>query len=123
MFFSIITIIVCILLVLVILVQNSKGGGIQSQFGAATQIMGVKKGTEFIEKATWGLAIALILLSVLMSPQGTVVDTSSSDEGGSVAKRKAQSAVAIPAQPQQQQALPAQPQAQPAQEPQTPPQP
>ncbi len=97
MFFSIITIVVCVLLVLVILVQNSKGGGIQSQFGAATQIMGVKKGTEFIEKATWGLAIALILLSVLMSPQGTVVDTSSNEDGGSVTKKKAQTAVAVPA--------------------------
>ena len=63
MIFSILTIIVCSLLVLVILVQNSKGGGIQSQYGAATQIMGVKRGTEFIEKATWGLAIVLILLS------------------------------------------------------------
>jgi preprotein translocase subunit SecG len=62
--------------------------------------MGVKKGTEFIEKATWGLAIALILLSVLMSPQGTVVDTSTEDNG-SVAKRKAQTAVAVPAPKQQ----------------------
>src|SRR6187431_2065764 len=100
MIFSILTIIVCTLLVLVILVQNSKGGGIQSQFGAATQIMGVKRGTEFIEKATWGLAITLILLSVLMSPQGTVT-TTTDDSAGSVTKRKAQSAVAIPAQQQQ----------------------
>ena len=100
MIFSILTIIVCVLLVLVILVQNSKGGGIQSQFGAATQIMGVKRGTEFIEKATWGLAIVLILLSVLMSPQGTV--TTSDEDNSSVTKRKAQSAVAIPAQQQQQ---------------------
>ena len=111
MFFSILTIIVCILLVLVILVQNSKGGGIQSQFGAATQIMGVKRGTEFIEKATWGLAITLILLSVLMSPQGTVAVTSD-DDNGSVTKRKAQSAVAIPAAPAQQQAQPQQAQPQ-----------
>src|SRR4051794_28661992 len=100
MIFSILTILVCILLVLVILIQNSKGGGIQSQFGAATQIMGVKRGTEFIEKATWGLAITLILLSVLMSPQGTTTTTSDED-AGSVAKRKAQSAVAAPV-PQQQ---------------------
>ncbi len=111
MILSILTIIVCILLVLVILVQNSKGGGIQSQFGAATQIMGVKRGTEFIEKATWGLAIGLIVLSVLMTPKaaGTAV---SDEDSGSVAKRKAQTAVAVPAaqQPQQQQA-PAQPQA------------
>lgn len=119
MFFSILTIIVCILLVLVILVQNSKGGGIQSQFGAATQIMGVKRGTEFIEKATWGLAITLILLSVLMSPQGTVSVTSDEDNG-SVAKRKAQSAVAIPQQqaPGQQQQTPPSPQETPGQQPQ-----
>jgi preprotein translocase subunit SecG len=118
MFFSILIVIICVLLVLVILVQNSKGGGIQSQFGAATQIMGVKRGTEFIEKATWGLAIALILLSVLMSPQGTVAPTSD-DDNGSVTKRKAQSAVAIPQQqaPQQQAPQQAQPQQQPAQQP------
>jgi preprotein translocase subunit SecG len=110
MIFSILTILVCILLILVILVQNSKGGGIQSQFGAATQIMGVKRGTEFIEKATWGLAITLILLSVIMAPKdpSSVV---SDDEGGSIAKRKAQSAVTVPQQApaQQQQAPPATP--------------
>jgi len=109
MILSILTIIVCSLLVLVILVQNSKGGGIQSQFGAATQIMGVKRGTEFIEKATWGLAITLILLSILMSPQGTV--TTTIEDAGSVTKRKAQSAVAIPAQQQQAPQQQAQPQA------------
>ena len=98
MIFSILTIIVCVLLVLVILVQNSKGGGIQSQFGAATQIMGVKRGTEFIEKATWGLAIALILLSVIMAPKSSMTSGSSDDESGSIAKRKAQSAVNIPQQ-------------------------
>lgn len=115
-FFSILTIIVCILLILVILIQNSKGGGIQSQFGAATQIMGVKRGTEFIEKATWGLALTLIVLSVLMSPQGTV--TSSSDEAGSVAKKKAAEAMSAPSAPSTP-AMPAQEQAptQPAAEP------
>lgn len=112
MFFSVLTIIVCVLLVLVILVQNSKGGGIQSQFGAATQIMGVKRGTEFIEKATWGLAIVLILLSVLMSPQGTV-GTTTEEDNGSVTKRKAQTAVAVPAQQQTQPMAPA-PTAEPA---------
>src|SRR4051812_6339074 len=105
MIFSILTIIVCVLLVLVILVQNSKGGGIQSQYGAATQIMGVKRGTEFIEKATWGLAIALILLSIVMAPKSSI--TSSEEENGSVTKRKAATSVATPApsqaQPQPQQ--------------------
>jgi preprotein translocase subunit SecG len=97
MFFSILTILVCVLLVLVILVQNSKGGGIQSQYGAATQIMGVKRGTEFIEKATWGLAFALILLSVLMSPQGTG-STASPENSSSITKKKLETAVPIPAQ-------------------------
>jgi preprotein translocase subunit SecG len=97
MIFSILIILVCILLILVVLVQNSKGGGIQSQFGAATQIMGVKRGTEFIEKATWGLAIALIALSVLMAPKGAMQQESSED-AGSIAKKKAQTSVTIPTQ-------------------------
>ena len=92
MIFSILIILVCILLILVVLVQNSKGGGIQSQFGAATQIMGVKRGTEFIEKATWGLAITLIVLSVLMAPKSSITQTTDSDSG-SIAKKKAINAV------------------------------
>ncbi|MBA2612695.1 MAG: preprotein translocase subunit SecG [Bacteroidetes bacterium] len=92
MIFSILIIVVCILLILVVLVQNSKGGGIQSQFGAATQIMGVKRGTEFIEKATWGLAMVLIVLSILMAPKSSMTQTSNEDNG-SIAKKKAQTAV------------------------------
>lgn len=116
---SVLTIIVCILLVLVILIQNSKGGGIQSQYGAATQIMGVKRGTEFIEKATWGLAIALIVFSVWMSPQGSATTNSNSDDNGSVTKRKAATAVSAPVQqaPVQQQQPVADPNAQPQQAP------
>jgi preprotein translocase subunit SecG len=112
MIFSILIIIVCILLILVVLVQNSKGGGIQSQFGAATQIMGVKRGTEFIEKATWGLAMVLILLSVLMAPKSSMTPATT-EESGSIAKKKAQSAVAIP----QQQAAPASQPVAPAEQP------
>lgn len=111
MIFSILTILVCILLVLVILVQNSKGGGIQSQFGAATQIMGVKRGTEFIEKATWALSITLIALCVLMAPK--TGGTSSDADSGSLAKKKAQTAVPVPQQApaaQPANALPANPQ-------------
>jgi preprotein translocase subunit SecG len=105
MILSILIILVCILLILVVLVQNSKGGGIQSQFGAATQIMGVKRGTEFIEKATWGLAIALIVLSVLMAPKTGAA--SSDEDGGSITKKKAANAVSAPVP--QQQPMPSQP--------------
>jgi len=52
--------------VLVVLVQNPKGGGLSSSFGGSgNQIMGAKKTTDFLEKATWTLAIALISLSLL----------------------------------------------------------
>ena len=64
--FAILIIICCILLVLVVLVQNPKGGGLSSTFGGgASQMMGVKKTTDFLEKATWTLAIGLISLSLL----------------------------------------------------------
>ena len=64
--FAILIIICCILLVLVVLVQNPKGGGLSSTFGGgASQMMGAKQTTDFLEKATWTLAIALISLSLL----------------------------------------------------------
>ena len=65
--FAILITITSILLVLVVLVQNPKGGGLSSSFGggAGNQIMGAKKTTDFLEKATWTLAGALIVLSLI----------------------------------------------------------
>jgi len=60
-------IIVCILLVLIVLVQNSKGGGLASNFASSGQIMGVRRTTDFLEKATWTLAGALLLFSLIAS--------------------------------------------------------
>lgn len=57
--------IVCILLVLIVLVQNSKGGGLASNFQSTGQVMGVRKTTDFLEKGTWVLAGALLFLSVI----------------------------------------------------------
>jgi preprotein translocase subunit SecG len=59
--------ITCILLILIVLVQNSKGGGLASNFQSSNQIMGVRKTTDFLEKATWVLAGALLFLSVMGS--------------------------------------------------------
>jgi preprotein translocase subunit SecG len=55
-----------ILLVLVVLAQNSKGGGLSSQFGGSgsSQLMGVKRTTDLLEKITWGLAVALVILTL-----------------------------------------------------------
>ncbi|MDR1951496.1 MAG: preprotein translocase subunit SecG [Bacteroidales bacterium] len=55
----------CLLLALAVLVQNPKGGGLSQTFGGAgTQIMGARKTADFLEKATWTLAIALCTLSI-----------------------------------------------------------
>ena len=56
--------IAAILLILIVLVQNSKGGGLASNFSSSNQIMGVRKTTDFLEKATWAIAIALLVFSV-----------------------------------------------------------
>ena len=65
-FISVLVFIVAILLILVILVQNPKGG-LASNFSSSNQVMGVRKTTDFLEKATWSLGIALLILSVVSS--------------------------------------------------------
>jgi preprotein translocase subunit SecG len=64
---TILIIITCVLLVLVVLVQNPKGGGISSGIIGANQVMGVKKTSDFIEKLTWGLALTLVFLCLVAS--------------------------------------------------------
>ena len=58
-------IVVCILLGLIVLVQNSKGGGLSSTFGWGNQIMGVKKTADVLEKTTWILAAILVALCLV----------------------------------------------------------
>ena len=55
---------VCLLLVGVVMVQNSKGGGLASDFSSSNQIIGVQRTGDFLEKATWYLTIALIVLTL-----------------------------------------------------------
>ncbi|MFY0602005.1 MAG: preprotein translocase subunit SecG [Cyclobacteriaceae bacterium] len=61
-----IIVLVAVLLVLVVLAQNPKGGGLSSQFGGSgsAQVMGVKKTSDILEKLTWGFAIALLALTL-----------------------------------------------------------
>ena len=60
----ILIIVVCLLLVGVVMVQNSKGGGLASDFSSSDQIIGVQRTGDFLEKATWYLTIALIVLTL-----------------------------------------------------------
>ena len=64
---SILILIVCLFLALIVLVQNSKGGGLAASFQSQSQIMGVRKTADFLEKASWGLAIALLVLCLAAS--------------------------------------------------------
>ncbi|PQL93181.1 preprotein translocase subunit SecG [Apibacter adventoris] len=58
-------IIACILLVLVVLSQNPKGGGLSSTFGGSgTQMFGVQKTNDFMDKATWSLGGIIVVLSI-----------------------------------------------------------
>jgi len=60
---------VALLLIAAILIQNPKGGGVDSTFGGAqaNQMFGAAKSADFIEKATWYLALALFILSVIVA--------------------------------------------------------
>jgi preprotein translocase subunit SecG len=60
----ILIVIASVLLTLLVLVQNSKGGGLAAGFSSTNQIMGVRKTTDFLEKATWGLVAFIVVLSV-----------------------------------------------------------
>ena len=48
----------------IVLIQESKGGGLASSFASSTQIMGVRKTTDLLEKGTWWLAVAMVVLSI-----------------------------------------------------------
>ncbi len=66
-FISVLILIVSILLGLIVLVQNPKGGGLAANFSGGTQFMGARQTTDFLEKASWGLAVALLVLSLTAS--------------------------------------------------------
>jgi len=62
--FVILIVVAALLMIGIVLIQESKGGGLASQFSGYNQIGGVRKTTDFIEKTTWGLAAAMVVLSV-----------------------------------------------------------
>lgn len=62
--FIVLTIIVAVLLIGIVLIQKSKGGGLSSQFGGGNQVLGVRGTNSFLEKTTWTLAALILVLSV-----------------------------------------------------------
>ena len=77
-FIFVLIIIVCVLLALIVLIQNPKGGGLDSSFQSANQIGGVKRTADFLEKSTWSLAIGLFVLCLVsagVQERGTRINT------------------------------------------------
>ena len=84
--FSIVIIISSVLLVFIVYVQNPKGGGLSSDFGAAQQIGGVQKTNDFIDKATWSLAAIVAVLSIILtlrtkSPEKIKIEPNPTEQG------------------------------------------
>lgn len=66
-FLIILTVLVSVLLIIVVLIQKSKGGGLASNLSGTNSLMGVRRTNSFIEKATWTLAIVILFLSIISS--------------------------------------------------------
>ena len=64
-FFVALIVVVSLLMIGIVLIQESKGGGLASNFSSSNAIMGVRKTTDFVEKATWGLAAAMVVFSII----------------------------------------------------------
>ena len=63
----ILIILACFVLAFFVLIQNSKGGGLASNFAGSNQVMGVRKTADFLEKATWTLAGTVMVLCLLVA--------------------------------------------------------
>ena len=66
-FLAILIVIACVLLIGVVLIQKSKGGGLASDYSSGNQFLGYRKTTDFVEKATWSLAIFICIISIFAS--------------------------------------------------------
>lgn len=66
-FLSILIVAAALLLIGAVLIQKSKGGGLASDYSQGNQYMGYRKTTDFIEKATWSLAIFICVVSICAS--------------------------------------------------------
>jgi len=109
----IIAVIVCVLLGFIVLIQNPKGGGLSSNFSSSSQLMGVQKTGDFLEKGTWVLAITLMVISLAMNVISKTAATADSKSQQNEQIQKASKPQNSGASPM---ALPGAQQAQPAQQ-------
>lgn len=99
-FIIVLIVIVALLLGVVVLIQNPKGGGLAVGFQGSTQIGGVQRTADFLEKATWYLVVALFVLCIASAatyatktpsttiPQGT--EAPAGNDGGTAGEEQEQ---------------------------------
>lgn len=63
--FVILAVVAAVLLTGIVLIQESKGGGLASNFSGMNALAGVRKTTDVVEKLTWVLAAALVVCSIV----------------------------------------------------------
>ncbi len=97
MFISILIIIVSGLLALIVLAQNPKGGGLAAGFTGAQQIGGVQRTADFLEKSTWTLAAALMVLCLASSVNRSSAKTDELDTPITVPDQNQNPSTALPA--------------------------
>ena len=64
---TILIVIASLILIFLVVIQNSKGGGLAAGFSSSNQVMGVRKTTDFLEKATWSFAGGIVVLCIFAS--------------------------------------------------------
>lgn len=104
---TILIIVACLLLIFVVLIQNPKGGGVASNFSSSNQIMGVKRTSEAVEKATWVLAVAVMVFALATNFFIPSISSDTDTPSKSLIQEKIDNAQAPAQQPQQQPAAPA----------------
>lgn len=92
---AILIVIASIFLTLIVLVQNSKGGGLAANFASGNQTFGVRQTADFLEKATWTLAISIIVLCVL----ATAFVSNGTEKKSSVVKEKIENSAPVQEKP------------------------
>ncbi len=64
---TVLVIIASVLITLVVLLQNGKGGGLASNFAAGNQTFGVRQTADILEKVTWGLVAFIFVVTIVSS--------------------------------------------------------
>jgi preprotein translocase subunit SecG len=112
-FLSILIIIVCALLILIVLIQNPKGGGIASNFMSTSQFIGARQQVELIEQITWGFVAGLVILCIAFAALAGTGSTQTETQESVVSKSEMPMPGSTPVMPSQQQPAPQQPAQQP----------